>query len=299
MKVARERPVVFSCGSDTLSGVLHEAAGSRGVLVLVGGPQYRVGSHRQFVLMARAFAASGFPVLRFDYRGMGDSDGEPRTFEAVADDIRCAIDAFLRESPQVDEIVLWGLCDSASSALMFCAADPRVAGMILANPSVRDDGAEARAQLKHYYSARLLQGSFWAKALRGKVDFAGSLREFLGKAVASVRRGRSEGAAPSSGANFVERMRIALERYRGQVLILLSGRDLTAGAFRELVSADAKWQRALARPHVRQRELPEADHTFSARRELDRASEFCLTWLRETDSAGYGAMTPVSREKVG
>ena len=48
---------------------------------MVGGPQYRVGSHRQFTLMARAFAAAGYPVLRFDYRGIGDSEGESRGFE--------------------------------------------------------------------------------------------------------------------------------------------------------------------------------------------------------------------------
>jgi exosortase A-associated hydrolase 1 len=298
--MTRERPVVFACGSDALVGILHEASGSRGILVLVGGPQYRVGSHRQFALMARAFAASGFPVLRFDYRGMGDSDGEPRTFEAVADDIRCAIEAFARESPQVEEIVLWGLCDAASSALMFYDADPRIAAMILANPSVRDDGAEARSYLKHYYPTRLLQWSFWERALRGKVDFAAALRGFLDKVVAGVVRTRDAAGNTPSQATFVERMRVGLERFEGRVLILMSGRDLTAQAFRELAAADAKWQRALAQPHVRQRELPDADHTFSARRELDRACEYCLSWLRDADTVGYSAMpTPITRANVG
>ena len=65
---AGERPVQFSCGTDRLLGILHPGApdSERGVLVVVGGPQYRVGSHRQFVLLARALAAAGIPVLRFD-----------------------------------------------------------------------------------------------------------------------------------------------------------------------------------------------------------------------------------------
>ena len=46
-------------------------AASRGMLIVVGGPQYRAGSHRQFTLLARDVAATGVPTMRFDYRGMG------------------------------------------------------------------------------------------------------------------------------------------------------------------------------------------------------------------------------------
>jgi len=297
MKAARERPVVFACGSDALVGVLHEAAGRRGILILVGGPQYRVGSHRQFVLMARAFAASGFPVLRFDYRGMGDSDGEPRTFEDIADDIRRAIEVFARECAGLEEIVLWGLCDAASSASMFCNAEPRIGALILANPWVRNDRAEARSYLKHYYSGRLLQKSFWAKALRGQVDVAGACREVVQKVLAGIAPTRGDKEPPLQ--SFIVRMRSGLERFNGPVLILMSGRDLTAQAFRELATADADWQRVLARPHVRQIELPSADHTFSARRELDRASEHCLSWLRELDLPRSGTVASVARSRAG
>ena len=81
----KERCLSFECGGETLLGILHEPRIHKetGVLVIVGGPQYRVGSHRQFVLMARALANVGYAVLRFDYRGMGDSTGCPRGFEAV------------------------------------------------------------------------------------------------------------------------------------------------------------------------------------------------------------------------
>ncbi len=78
-----ERPVLFECEGEQLVGViaLPELRRAIAVLVVVGGPQYRAGSHRQFVLLARRLAAAGFPVLRFDYRGMGDSTGAARTFE--------------------------------------------------------------------------------------------------------------------------------------------------------------------------------------------------------------------------
>jgi len=72
-----EIPVTFGCEDISLVGVLHapEAAPSLGFVFVVGGPQYRVGSHRQFVLLARDLASHGAAVLRFDCRGMGDSGG--------------------------------------------------------------------------------------------------------------------------------------------------------------------------------------------------------------------------------
>ena len=42
------------------------------VLVVVGGPQVRAGSHRHFVQLARHLATHGHAVMRFDVRGMGD-----------------------------------------------------------------------------------------------------------------------------------------------------------------------------------------------------------------------------------
>ena len=95
-----ERVLMLRCEADTMLGILHEPVAPSapvGVLIVVGGPQYRAGSHRQFVLLARALAQAGHPVLRFDYRGMGDSDGTVRTFENVDADLRVAVDALMTE----------------------------------------------------------------------------------------------------------------------------------------------------------------------------------------------------------
>ena len=50
-----EIPVTFSCKNNALIGITHhgEQNAKRGVVIVVGGPQYRVGSHRQFLLLAR------------------------------------------------------------------------------------------------------------------------------------------------------------------------------------------------------------------------------------------------------
>ena len=72
-----EVPFIFDCQGESLIGILHQPvnAASIGILIVVGGPQYRVGSHRQFLLLARSLSANDIPVLRFDYRAMGDSGG--------------------------------------------------------------------------------------------------------------------------------------------------------------------------------------------------------------------------------
>ena len=108
-----ERALRFSCEESMLYGILSlpEHVQCRGVLIVVGGPQYRAGSHRQFTLLARGLAAQGIPAMRFDYRGMGDSEGSARDFEDVGHDLRVAIDQFLVAVPGMTEVAIWGLCD--------------------------------------------------------------------------------------------------------------------------------------------------------------------------------------------
>ncbi len=202
-----EHALQFSCDDAALIGILSRPrqAATRGVLVVVGGPQYRAGSHRQFTLLARALAAQGIPVLRFDYRGMGDSEGAARDFEAVSADLRAAIDEFFRQVPTLRDVAIWGLCDGASAALFYAAGDPRVAGLALLNPWVRSTASYARTTLRHYYLARLRQGEFWRKLLGGRFDVraaAASLRQLLqaSRAGAPATAGGAGLAMPSNEA---------------------------------------------------------------------------------------------------
>ena len=294
---AGERPVQFSCGTDRLLGIVHPGAphSERGVLVVVGGPQYRVGSHRQFVLLARALAAAGTPVLRFDYRGMGDSEGEARTFEGVADDLRAAIDAFQREVPSLREVVVWGLCDAASAALLYAHTDARVRGLVLLNPWVRTEAGVARAYVKHYYLARIVNPELWRKIFAGAFDYRVSLRSLWENATAAFGKKRGVGvAAPTSdgespeargsGPSLPDRMLEGLARFGGRVLIILSGRDLTADEFRDTVRASRRWRRLMADRRVVLRQLADADHTFSSAAWRAEAESWTLQWVSSRDN---------------
>jgi exosortase A-associated hydrolase 1 len=277
-----ERALSFRCGADRLYGVLSLPRGAcgRGVLVVVGGPQYRAGSHRQFTLLARSLAARGIPVMRFDYRGMGDSEGEARDFEAIGDDLRAAIDAFSGAVPGLREVVLWGLCDAASAITMYAPGDARVNGLVLLNPWVRTDDGIARTTLKHYYRARLLERAFWLKLLRGRFHLGASLRSMAGLARAALRPRVAEGGGGDGmDAPLPERMRAGMRAFEGQVLVIISGADLTGREFCDLTGADPTWNRLLASPRVARRQLDKADHTFSRRAWRDQVADWTCEWV--------------------
>lgn len=273
----RDEAMLFNCGTAELVGVLsrpEDEAGPLGVLVIVGGPQYRVGSHRQFVLLARSLASQGMPCMRFDYRGMGDSAGDICSFESVNDDVRAAVDAFFRQVPELRGVVLWGLCDGASAACFYAPTDARVRGLILLNPWVRTAQGEAQTYLKHYYLQRLLSRAFWLKLLRGGVRLGHSVAG-LSAAVQRARGGASQ-TQPSAGGTLPERMLADLQRAAKPALIVLSGRDYVAREFEQVCRDHPGWQQFLAANVVQY--LPEADHTFSGDRNREEVASLSLSW---------------------
>lgn len=277
----RETVVSFACGGETLVGVLAESASPArlGVVIAVGGPQYRAGSHRQFTLLARHLAAAGYPVLRFDYRGMGDSTGEAVDFESVVPDIAAAVDALMAQLPGLRQVVLWGLCDAASAALLYVGetADPRIGGLCLLNPWVRSETGYARTEVRHYYMRRLLEGSFWLKLLGGGVSVRRAMCEAGGKLIKGF--GGRRIPVVTTALSFQRRMVDAVGRFERPILLVLSGNDLTAKEFREHAARDAAWQCAIKKRKARVVELPYADHTFSTAEWREQVAATCAEWL--------------------
>lgn len=250
-----------------------------GVVIVVGGPQYRVGSHRQFVLLARELAAQGIPVLRFDLPGMGDSSGDPVGFERADSAIRAAVDCLMAVAPGIDQVCLWGLCDGASAALMYAPSDARVSALVLANPWVRSESGLAQSYLDAYYGRRLRSAAFWRKIVR---DPAIAFKAAVGL-VANLRRAsgrKTESTQGSDDRSFLGRMLRGGEHFRGRMLVLLSGRDLVATEFELALGRWQRWASAFSGPRVRIEKHPEANHTFSRREWRDwvavRTAEFIV-----------------------
>jgi len=277
-----ERFVTFDCEGETCVGILATSATQTrtvdvGVIVIVGGPQYRVGSHRQFVELARALARSGVCVLRFDCRGMGDSDGVRRAFDDLEQDIDAAIGALKRETG-VGRVILWGLCDGASAALMF-APDARVAGIVAANPWVRSEQIEAASQLRHHYAKRLVSVTFWRAALSDGLRLQQRLRD-LYQATTRALRTRVSNDPP-----FLARMHDGWMRFQRPILWMLSGRDYTAREFEQWVAQDVERRRLLDGRFSTVFRCNDADHTFSEPRAAAAVAARTIEWIAQISRA--------------
>lgn len=263
------RPLTFDCHGATLAGVLHPAAGDTGVVIVSGGVQTRAGSHRGFVDLADRLAAAGHPALRFDRRGVGDSDGEDPGFRASADDIAAAVAALRERLPQLKQMVGWGLCDGAS-ALALNAAALGLDALILANPWTRDaDEAidtPPRAAVAARYRQRLTSPSEWLRLARHGFDLRKAASGLL-----SV-------AKPEPVPQTARKIATSLQAYGGPSLILLAGRDATAQAFAALWRG-ATFRPLRSRPDVALVTLRDATHTFARAEDAAAMAQASIDWI--------------------
>ena len=277
----RESAFLFRCEGEELVGIVAKpgkdvAAAAVGVLVVVGGPQYRVGSHRQFVLLSRYLAGNGVPCMRFDYRGMGDSNGPPRGFGNVTEDLRAAMDEFFVQVPHLEGVVIWGLCDGASAACFYASLDTRVVGLVLLNPWVKTDAGTAKVVLKHYYLRRLFEKSFWRKLLAGGVSIGKSVGEL---ADAAKQAGRSSSERVDE-ISLPDRMARGLLRGAVPFVIFLSKRDFVAREFEDVARQLPKWKEVLRAGLNVGTEHFDADHTFSTAKASAEVAAATLNHVR-------------------
>ncbi len=288
-----EQALVFDCVGEPSIGIISRPtdapAAHTGLLIVVGGPQYRVGSHRLFVKLARHAASQGFPAMRFDYRGMGDSWAELRSFETVHDDVQAAVNAFFREVPTLQRVVLWGLCDGASASCMYAPSDKRVQGLILINPWVHTTEGGAITRLRHYYVRRLLDAAFWRKVLTGQVGVRAlnvlldTVRQALAKRVGRVFK-RSAGSGLANQADALplpSRIGHQVRQSGIPFAMALSDEDPIAQEFEDQAMPTSEWQQAVSRQLIQLARLTNADHTITSPEARDQLCQLTVDWMRD------------------
>jgi len=214
--------LTFACGSLTLAGTLDTAPGHTGLLIVSGGSEIRSGSFSGQAKLAARVAQAGFPVFRFDRRGVGDSEGEDHGFRSSTRDIANALSAFRAMAPDLDRVFAFGNCDAASALMLTRGAG--FDGLILSNPWSFEGDAEDTppTAIRQRYEKKLKNPSEVLRLLRGGVD----LRK--------LSRGLLKSAQPSPGpSSLLTEMREGLENYSGSVTFLLATADRTAQMFAE------------------------------------------------------------------
>lgn len=140
----KEIPFFFPSGDCHLFGVMHiPAASRRNTAFLFCTPfgEEKLWTHLVYVNFARALASHGYPVLRFDYRGTGDSEGnfEDATLESCLADIRSAIEILKDQSDQTERLGLLGLRMGATLAALTAETLPQISTLVLWEPILNVD----------------------------------------------------------------------------------------------------------------------------------------------------------------
>lgn len=134
-----DRPVFVGTAQETLFAIASEpeTAGSLGVLLLpAGGYTFTPQRNRWAVSLAHRLASLGYPTVRFDWQGIGDSTGSVDTFSLAHPatiDARAALSILDTEGT-----ILVGQCYGARTAMAMADSIDRLAGVVLVSPPVRD-----------------------------------------------------------------------------------------------------------------------------------------------------------------
>jgi exosortase A-associated hydrolase 1 len=232
------RLLSFACAGAELAASLDGAGGRTGLLLVTGGSQSRIGSHRMYERLAKALAELGYPCFRYDRRGVGDSAGDDPGFRGSGPDLNAAAGAFRRESPDLERVIGFGLCDGATALALF-GAEARLDGLVLVNPWLveAEAGEPPPAAIRHHYRQRLLSLEGWKKILSGAVDY----RKLLtGLRRISAKEDASPLALDTASALAAGRVRAWAIFAEGDATAIAAQQELKASAFKGLIEGSQK-----------------------------------------------------------
>jgi exosortase A-associated hydrolase 1 len=249
------RMIGFDCEGAKLIATLDEGAKTTGLIIVSGGNEIRSGAHAGQAAMAAHFGQMGYPVFRYDRRGIGESEGDNAGFENSAPDIAAAVSAFRQEAPHIQRLVAFGNCDAATALALFHAG-VAIDALILANPWVIENAsAEAStpptsAAVRARYWNRLKNPRSLIDLVTGKID----LKKLAGGLVKATQTDR-----PTALAG---RLAKAMEAGTLPTALLIAERDTTAIAFlaawHSTAFADVK-----TRQDITLDTCPTASHSFA------------------------------------
>ena len=282
------------------------------MLLLSPGTKGRVGPHRLYRKIALRLVRLGFHVLRFDFHGLGDSEGEldidilVDMYNSImggryVEDTEAAMDWVAAELG-ITRFVGSGLCGGSITALLTAERDSRIDCLLtLGIPTVLDGGPEnwgrfvsngRLKELRQGYLQKLADPRSWGRLLSGKSSYG-----VIWKALRSGRprprdmdSQRTKPGPSNVNPRFAPAFLSVLESGR-PIMLIFSGADRLHHHFNEAFqAANERRARRLSgsyEVHV----IESANHVLSDPAWLDAFMDRALAWL----SARYPEIIEIPR----
>jgi dienelactone hydrolase len=260
---------------DHLVGVVsvpssYTMVSTTGIIILNAGLVYRIGPNRLHVRLGREFASRGFPSLRMDLSGIGDSATamQPQTLPEVAD-IQDAID-YLARTQSIRQVVLFGICAGAVNSYRCALKESRVRGVVLV------DGYLYRTwkTLPKHYLRRLQEESHWFALALSKIGsiIKGSRKAASPQPILTMDTGSLPKAEYAAGLRQLD--------MAGQFVL-----QVMSGDFPELYNYASQYRDGFKRfglsKNIRAHYFPGADHAFTSKQQQKRLLDYTASTVSD------------------
>jgi uncharacterized protein len=284
------------------------------VVLLSPGVKMRVGPGRLYVPLTELLTSQGFRVLRFDFFGLGDSEGElDETLLAdvynnievgrYVDDTLAALN-WLSAVHGARRFVLGGLCGGAITAILAAERDVRVESLLsigmtvtLASNAAKPGQYLTRAQLddrRRRYLAKLYKPEAWLRFLTFRSEYGviwkAMKRVFIkDKPIAAVAVVAPAAGAPAAAAPPAEQRGNANPLFPkayftflargGKALMLFSERDRLQSEYEEKFAQPFAAHLAPHAAQIEQHVIPHANHVLAFREWQEQMLTLSRAWL--------------------
>ncbi|MEW8431986.1 MAG: hypothetical protein G8D61_19860 [gamma proteobacterium symbiont of Ctena orbiculata] len=276
------------------------------ILLLSPGVKMRVAPHRLYNKMADEFVNQGYVVARFDFSGLGDSEGEIEEdlladfyntvqFGRYVNDTVDAMDWAERKYKK-NRFILAGLCGGAITGLLAGQVDERVEALLSLNIPVILDGSNQDKtkyltegqldRLKKNYLKRLFDLKSWLRLLTFKSDYKLLFKSLIRKNKKRDSEKQQDNAVDSNVNPLFEPAFMDWIDRSKKMLLIFSGSDRLTWEYNEKFATPNKDKLDAINGGFEVHVVDEANHIFSYKSWYEEMMKLSLQWLKDDYKLG-------------